>query len=470
MHDSHHPAVEEREHDRIPGAPPVAPGGIPLLGHVPMLVRNPFGFLASLSEQAEVVTIVVGRRPIYFVTSLELVRSILLTKSDAFCRGLIFEKAAKIFGAGVIVAEGEAHRRHRRLLQPAFQRRRIERYAVTMQEVIEHRTRSWRAGEPLQMYSETHRMMLEVLTHTMFGMQVGEPAAEAVSEAFPGVVAGMIAQALYPTAWLERLPLPVNRRYERSASRIRAVVAGIIDERRRAPAGDESLLGALLRDDGHGLTTQQLLDEMVTLLIAGTETTATTLAWLCHELATHPAVEQRLVDELSTGQGNPSAGLDDLGRLQYTDAVLTETLRLHAPNWLLTRTATHNVQLGRFEVPEGGETGFSLTLLHRDPAIFDRPLEFDPDRWMAEGAEDRHRPTLIPFGIGKHKCIGDVFAWTELTVAAASILRRWHLAAQPGSSVREVPWITVQPSGLVMVPQPRCRPAPEAARGTSGIA
>lgn len=194
-------------------SPPVRSGRIPGLGHIPRLLRDPFGFLASLSHVGEVVTIFIGRRPVHVVTSQGLVREVLTTHSGAFRRGLIFEKASKIFGEGLIVSEGEKHRRHRRLLQPAFHRQQITRYTDAMRRVFTERASSWRADEPLGMYSETHDMALEVLGHTLFRADLAVYATEQLKQALPGIVPGITAQALYPAKWLERVPLPVNRRF-----------------------------------------------------------------------------------------------------------------------------------------------------------------------------------------------------------------------------------------------------------------
>ncbi len=451
-------AVDLSEHGDLPGSePPVLAGRLPVVGHLPKLVRDPLRFLASLPKEHEVTTVFIGGRPIYFVTSHRLVRSLLTGESGAFTRGLVFEKAVKVFGEGIIVSDGEQHRRNRRLIQPAFHPDRIAHYVEIMRSVVEKRVGAWTAGRPFTLNAETHETAVEVLTRTLFRSDLADRAAGNVKQAFPGIVAGISAQVLYPFPWMEKLPLPVNRRYERSAALFHDVVKEVIAEQRKNPVQDESLLGTLInaRDEDNTFSETQLRDETVTMLIAGAETVSTTLAWFFHELARYPEVEQRLVDELQTQLGDRPISFQDFRKLPYTAAAINEAVRLHHPNWFLSRRAVSSLTLGGHRIPAGAEVAFSPSTMNRDPDVFDDPLRFDPDRWLDGRTDDLPRSAYMPFGVGKHKCVGDTYALAELTVSIASIARRWKLTHQPGSRVREVPWTTVQPADLVMVAQPR---------------
>ncbi|MFJ8148722.1 cytochrome P450 [Streptomyces sp. NPDC096048] len=450
--------VQRREHrNRGDSEPPVLPGRFPVFGHLPRILRDPLSFWASLPKEDEITTVYIGKRPIYFLRSHRLVRSLLTGESRAFTRGLVFEKAAKIFGQGIIVSDGEQHGRNRRLIQPAFHHHKIEHYVDIMRSVVEERSSTWTAGQPFALSSETHETAVEVLTRTLFRADLAARAVEDVKRAFSGIVEGITAQALYPYPWMEKLPFPVNRRYERSAALFHDVVKAMIAEQRTSPLQDDSLLGTLInaRDQDNALSEEQLRDETVTMLVAGAETVSTALAWLFHELGRCPQAEQRLVDELHTQLGDRPISYQDFRKLPYTAAAINEVMRLHHPNWFLSRRAVSPVSLGNRCIPAGGEVAFSLSTMHRDPEVFDHPLRFDPDRWLDGRTDDLPRSAYMPFGVGKHKCIGDAYAVAELMVSIACIIRRWTLAHQPGTRVREVPWTTVQPAGLVMVAQPR---------------
>jgi pentalenene oxygenase len=422
------------------------------------LVRDPFGFLASLAEVGDVVTILIGTKPIHFVTSPQLMRSVLVG-GDVFRRGRVFEKASKIFGGGVIVAEGESHRRQRRLLQPAFGRQRIASYVPAMRAAVERGCAKWRQGELLDIPRVTHEMAVDSLVHTLFKADLAAEASERITAAFPGVVSGIMAHTLFPADWMERLPIAVNRRYQKSSDGIRSVVDEVIARSAGSESADASLLNVLIaaHDRESGLDGNRLRDEIVTLLIAGSETVATTLAWVLHEIARHPEIERELVDELATELGETAVQHGDFSRLPVTDRVIKEALRLHTPNWLLTRRIDAPVTLGRYRLPAGAEVGFSLTSLHRDPRMFNDPQVFHPDRWLDEDLAGYSTGGFLPFGVGKHRCIGDTFAWAELVVALATILKDWHLVHRPGTKVRELPMVTVQPSGLSMIAERRSR-------------
>lgn len=435
--------------------PDVAPGRVPGLGHLLRLVRDPFGFFVSLSDVGDVVTVLIGRKPVHLITAPGLVRSLLLAGGDVFRRGRVFEKAAKTFGRGVIVADGEAHRRQRRLLQPAFGRHRIASYVPEMRGAVERGCAKWRPGEVLDIPRVTHEIAVDALAHTLFKAELADEAAGRIMAAFPGVVSGIMAHTLFPADWMEKLPIGVNRRYQESCDEVRKVVDGVIAQS-SGPAG-ASLLDVLIKahEDGSGFDGDLLRDEVVTLLIAGSETVATTLAWVLHEIARHPEVERELVHEFTTELGEGAVQHSDLRKLPALDRVIKEVLRLHTPNWLLTRRATESTTLGGYRIPAGAEVGFSLAALHRDPRVFDSPLVFDPDRWLDEKLARHSTDVLLPFGVGGHRCPGDTFAWAELGVAIATILRKWHLVHRPGSRVRELPMATVQPSRLRMAAERR---------------
>ncbi|RSD14786.1 cytochrome P450 [Amycolatopsis eburnea] len=437
--------------------PVVAPGRVPGLGHLPRLVRDPFGFFVSLADVGDVVTVLIGRKPVHLITTPRLVRSVLLAGGDVFRRGRVFEKATKTFGGGVIVAEGDAHRRQRRLMQPAFGRHRIASYVPEMREAVVRGIAKWHPGEVLDVPRVTHEMAVDALVHTLFKAELADGAAERIMAAFPGIVSGIMAHTLYPADWLERVPIGVNRRYQKSSDEVRQVVDDVIARSAGTDSDGASLLDVLIKahDEGAGFDRDLLRDEVVTLLIAGSETVATTLAWTLHEIAGHPAVERLLVHELTTELGDTPVRHSDFARLPVLDRVIKETLRLHTPNWLLTRRATEPTTLGGYRVPAGAEVGFSLTALHRDPKVFDVPLAFDPDRWLDENLAGYAVDAMMPFGVGRHRCPGDTFAWAELGVAIATILRKWRLVHQPGAKVRELPLVTVQPSGLRLVARRR---------------
>jgi cytochrome P450 len=434
---------------------PAAPGRLPGIGHLAGLLRDPLRFMASLSAAGDVVEIRLATRSMYVVTAPDLVRAMLVEESANCTRGFIYDKARPVLGDGLLTAEGESHRRQRRLLQPAFHRQQVTRYVEAMAAVAEQKAGSWRAGQLLALNEEMHELALDMVLRVLLCADLDRSSLAAVRRCMDAVVKGIVAQAAYPSELFERLPIPVNRRYAAAGAELRRIVAEMLRRRRAAGPGAADLLGLLAAGSEGDPRTDEARhrEEIVTLLIAGTETASITLAWMFHELGRHPAVETRLRAELTPG-GHPvdPALAPEQG---YARQVLNEVLRLHTPNWILMRRTVRPMTLGGVALPAGADLIFSLTTLHRDPRTFDDPMAFDPDRWSPARAGQVPRNAFMPFGAGRHKCIGDAFASSEILVALATILGRWRLVPA-GGRVREVPWTTVQPRGLVM----RLAPAP----------
>ncbi|AUY48022.1 cytochrome P450 [Streptomyces sp. CB01881] len=472
-----------------PAAPPLAPGALPVLGHAPALLRDPLGFLGSLSRHGGVVRIRLGPRTVCVVTDARLVHTLLVALAHDCPRGAVQDTLRTAFGDGLLMSEGQAHRDRRRVVQPAFGQDRMAGYLAVMHQVTEERAARWRPGQVLDVAKEMNHLALEIVTRTLFDARLSEDATLAFHQALPDMVKGQIVQSLYPHPALARLPLPVNRRFDTAVRVLNQVVDQAVDRGARPagrPFGGEAQPGrnaaptlpALLRAatdpaTGRPLTEADVRSEAITMFGAGTETVSTTLTWLIDELLRHPRVEALVLAELD--EHLPAGTVptpEALARLTYTRSVTREVVRLHAPNAFLMRTASVPVELGRYRIPAGTELLYSLTALHRDPLLHPDPLRFHPGRWReGDGSAGTGPRAFLPFGAGKHKCIGEAFAWAELTVAAAAILRRWRPTAVPGARAREVVWTTVQAQGLRVRLAPREAPGapagPEARAGTA---
>jgi cytochrome P450 len=444
---------------QTPSTPPVAPGRLPGLGHLGVLARDPLGYLARLRSVADVVTIYLGPRAVYVVSSHDLIRDMLVSQSECFTRGTLFLRAGKALGQGLLVSEGELHQRERRLLQPAFHQRQIARYAEVMAEAAQTLSLTWSPGRAIDVNHEIHTMAMAVVCRGLFHADLGQAAVSRIEQALTSINQGVICQTLYPVDWLARLPIPVNRRFQRAITDVRQIVTELITACRTTSDGGDSVLAMLLHahdeETGQPMGDDQVQDEVLTLLLAATETSSTTLSWLFYELARHPEIERAVVRELDDTLGNQPITYDDLHSLELLKRVINETLRLHTPNSILPRRTTRELQLGQFRIPAGAEVAFSPTAIHRDPTVYDDPLVFKPDRWAPENSAHLPRHVFIPFGIGKHKCIGDSFAITEMQITAATVVRDWRLSLEPNIRVRERPWAIIQPHGLRMTPFPR---------------
>jgi cytochrome P450 len=429
-------------------AVPTAAGRLPGLGHLVPLVARPLPFVRSLHRYGDIVRIYFGTVPVYLVTHPAPLRDVLVNHARDFDKGRLFDKGKAFLGEGLLTAAGEPHQRHRRLIQPAFHRHKIEQYAERMRAMAADVAGSWREGEPVDLNAAMNRLAFAVVTRSMFAVDVPRQAQERLHDGLPLLLRASMLRAFAP-AGFERLPLPVHRRYAEAAASVRSVVDELLAVYRGGAAADDNLVALLDPvDDG------QLRDELVTLMIAGTETTGATMAWLFYELDRHDEVRERLhadVDEV-VGDGPVRAG--DVERLTYTPWVLRETLRLHSL-WLSTRRALRPVRVGEVTVPAGTELAFSLDALHRHPDFHPDPAVFRPERWAPGGGASRD--AYLPFLTGARQCVGDVFAWTEMLTVVATIASVWRLRLAPGARVHESVTATVRPGGLTMLPVARRR-------------
>lgn len=416
---------------------PMAPGALPLLGHALRIYRRPTEFLESLRGMGDIVALRLGPLPVYAVTTPDLVHQMLVTQARFFDKGYMVDKIH-----GIVCSGGDFHTRQRRLLQPSFHHKRLDCYAETMRARTQARICVWQADQRLDLTREMHELSLDIAANTLFSTDLASNVVAEIQHCLPIVLAGAATRTLSPFSFLEKLPTPGNRRFRDADRRLRAVIDSVIQARRADGADRGDLLSMVLAardaDTGEQMTDQQVQDELVTLLVAGAETTADTLCFLFHEFCRHPEVEQRLADELRQVLDGRPSGYDDVAALGYLHHVISEILRLRNPIWLLMRRSTAEIELGGTRFPPGTEFLFSIPRLHADPSVFPQPDRFDPDRWHATPANSIPKGGYLPFGAGKRQCIGNDFAWIEMAVIVATILTQWRLEPVPGHDIHPV--------------------------------
>jgi cytochrome P450 len=437
---------------------PTAPDRLPLIGHALALRRRPLDFLQQVRRLGDVVRIYLGPRPAYVVNAPDLVRQVLVTEARKFDKGAFFDKVRAIVGNGLVSSNGAFHMRQRRLMQPAFHRHQIAGYAQIMSDFLAERAEAWRPGQVLSVHDEMHEIALTLIGKTLFSSDLGEEAVAEVKRSIPIIRDGVTRRTLSPVELLEKLPTPGNRRFENAVRRIRAVIDEVIAAYRTDGTDRHDLLSMLLRardaDTGEEMTDEQVSDEVVTIMLAGSETTANTMAWAFYRLGQHPEIADRVAEEVATVLGGRRVGFDDLARLEYTGRVFNEVVRLY-PLWLVMRRSVTGVSVGSHVLPAGTELILSPLAMHRDPELFPDPLSFDPERWTPERAAAMPRHAFIPFGSGNRQCIGDGFGWTEAMIALVTFASRWRLEPVPGRPVTEAVAATVYPSQLPMTVGPR---------------
>jgi cytochrome P450 len=436
-----------------------APGRVPVLGHVLKLWRRPLDFLISLPSYGDLVEFRLGPRRAYIACHPKLVQQVLRDSRTFDKGGPLFEKARLLVGDGLVSSEWESHRRQRRLVQPAFHHARMPGYASIMSEEIDSELSSWRPGQVFDVSDATHGLTLRVTARTMFATPIGAQAVSEVTQSMPIIMRGVYKRMTAPLGWAEKIPTPSNRSFDKAKSRMRGIIDQTISDYRKAGGDQGDVLSILVsaRDEttGQGLSDREIHDQVMTVLIGGTETTGNTLAWTLHLLAEHPEIEERLHTELDDVLGDRPPRFDDLPDLGYTHRVLTETLRMYPPAWLLSRTTTHEVELAGRRLPPGTPVFYSSYIMGRNPEVFQDPDRYDPDRWLPERVAGLPHDAVLPFGAGSRKCIGDDFGMAETTLTLAATAQRWRLRPLSSTKISTVPKASLGTGPLPMVPHRR---------------
>lgn len=359
----------------------------------------------------------------------------------------------RLVGNGLLTSEGEEWKRQRRLSSPAFHRHRISTYADTMVGYTRRLIANWQIGETRDMHREMMRLTLEIVVRCLFSADVSNDV-DHVGDTLKELVKPFAAQATLKWILNNRLPTPTHLRFHRLAKRIDDVVYRIIAERRASGKDEGDLLSMLLAardEDGSQMNDQQLRDEVMTLFLAGHETTALTLAWSWYLLGKHPDAEKKFHDELDEVLGGRAPAMADLPRLKFTEQIAKESMRLYPPAYGLGREAIEDCEIGGYRVPGGTQVFMFQWVTQRDGRFFDCPADFVPERWTSDFEESLPKYAYFPFGGGPRACIGASFAMMEIILVLATIGQRFRLELVPDHPVEIYPAMSLRPRDGVRV-------------------
>jgi cytochrome P450 len=410
--------------------------------------KNPLGVFTEWARlYGDIFYYRVFSRHVYFLNNPDLVKDVLLTKHQDFIKGEALRFNRRIFGNGLLTSEGDSWLQQRRFIQPAFHRNKIESYGYTMVAHTERMMARWHDGELHDIYLDMMSLTLEIVTKALFNAEI---AAE--KDRFAAALNMLLelssgARMLLPPA-LRLLPTAGNLRYLRAARQLDEIVYSFIRQRRADGRSGDDLLHALLQvkdGDGQSMPDEQLRDEVMTLLLAGHETTAVTLSWTWYLLAQNPEVEEKLWSELRQVLSGRSPGTHDLSKLLYTERVVKEAMRLYPPIWAIVRNSSKDCEIGGYRVPAGATVMMSQWVMHRDPRYYDEPNRFNPDRWLDKQTNASPKFTYFPFGGGPRNCIGSSFAMMETVLVLATIAQQYQIRIASGLRVDPLPTITLRP-------------------------
>ncbi|MBA3439509.1 MAG: cytochrome P450 [Pyrinomonadaceae bacterium] len=440
---------------------PPGPQGSLLLGNMAAFQRDALEFITACARQhGDVVRTRFLYSRVYFLNHPDHIEYVLQTNNRNFIKPVSLRTPffVRIAGRGLLTSEGDFWLKQRRLAQPAFHRERINSYGEVMVAYAERMLDGWRDGETHDIHQEMMRLTLEIVARTLFDADVTD-AADEVGEALEVVVEPFASQATIKWILDNHLPTNGNRRFHRAVDRLDRIIYRIISERHQSKRDHGDLLSMLLQatdEAGVHMTDQQLRDEVITLFLAGHETTALALTWTWYLLGQHSEIEARLHAELQTVLGGRNPVMEDIARLPYTEMVIKEAMRLYPPGWGIGREALKDCEIGGYRVPAGAQVFMFQWVVHRDERFFERANEFQPERWISDSTKRLPRFAYFPFGGGPRGCIGNAFAMMEAALLLATIAQRFRLKLVSDHPVTPLPTITLRPrSGIKVVLEKR---------------
>jgi len=422
-------------------------------------LHDPLKLLTDISHTyGDIAHFKFGSQNVYLLNNPDYIEDVLVTNYKKFIKSRGLQVSKRLLGNGLVTSEGEYHDLQRHLIQPTFYPKRIKTYSDMMIKQANDMCNSWHDGAILDIHKEMTKLTLAIICKTVLGYDI-DPEHDEVGDALLTCMK-YFNRLLMPFGELiEKIPLlPINKGFQKAKKDLDSIVYRMIKEHRKIlDKGDDkeshddlllTLLQAQDEEAGIGrMTDEQLRDEVMTIFLAGHETTANALTWTYYLLSENPLIETRLQEELYSTFGNSRTPItvDDVQKLQYTEKLLTESMRLFPPAWALGRQAIDDYKVGGYSVPKGSIILMSQYVMHRDPRYFPEPDRFYPDRWTEEFRKQLPRFSYFPFGGGIRGCIGEPFAWLEGILLIATICRQWRLKHVPSHKVELKPLITLRP-------------------------
>lgn len=441
-----------------PVSKPPTPSGHPIIGNTLGFARGPFEFVdRATSECGDLYRMVLPSVDVYVFAHPDYFRQALVADVDTFEKTEDFRRA---FGNGLISTNGKQWSRQRNVLQPLFHPDRIKGYSKEMVATTQRRLETWESGEIRDMESEMQDLTLEILFTTLFGYKLQPGEGDDLRDASDG-----LNKWFEPSSWLlpNWIPTPSRREFKHSTDRLREEFQRLLSESNAdsrahtdsqpADLQQETLLSKLHEArEQDCLSMEEVEGQLLTMIFAGYETTASALGFAWYALATNPEIQQEFYDELDTVLDDNLPTYNDISELELTNRIITETLRLYPPVHTIPRETTQEVKVGEYHIPSGEQVHLSVIAVHRDERIYDNPLSFQPDRWTNGLKEHLHDFAYIPFGGGRRTCVGREFAQLEAVLALATIGQQWIPEwTSANSTITLEPEITTQTkNGLPM--------------------
>lgn len=428
-------------HARPPG-PPNRLG----LGNFRGMMKDQLAHMTAAAEYGPLVSLPLLFQPYVMVLDPVLIQQSLAQGHTVMRKDRFTHELSRVLGQGLVTSEDDLWRKQRKLVAHAFIPRRIRGYADSMVAAAHRSLDGWSEGQELPIHKAMAELTLDIVGRTLFDADVRGSAREVghALEVISDYYALVLESPIQPPQWW---PSPGMFRFRKAIRNVDRIIGGIIEDRRRSGEDRGDLLSALLQaqdEEGGGMSDRQLRDECITLFLAGHETTSIALANTLYLLSRHPEVEALVHDEATRVLGDRCATSEDYSRLEHTERVIKESMRLYPPVYTIGRQLTEDFELGGYTIRKGDTLLFVQWVTHRSPDCFENPLSFDPDRWLPERAKAIHKYAYFPFGGGPRICIGNHFAMMEAVLVLATLIREYRFELLPGQTLELQPAVTLR--------------------------
>lgn len=441
---------------------PLGPKGYPYIGNLFNVASNQrLVWLQSISDKyGDIVKFKLLKKEIYLVNHPDLVRELLVQKVDNYAKNTVaFSVVRKVLGESTFTAMGDVWKRKRNLVQPSFHKNKISNLSTIMTDTIEEMLNDWELicdkKEALDVSDAMMRLTLNVVVRALFSTALTKEEVQTVADVFTPLLEEANTRASYPIRILHKMRPKQTAAFKKNTELLNNIIFRIIRERRSSKSTYNDLLQMLMdaREEGtdEPLTDQELRDEVMTVFIAGHETTANAISWLWVILSQQPKFRKKIEEETETILGTRTPVASDFPKLPYALKVFKETLRLYPPVPILPRSVEQDDVLGNYLINGGGEVFFSPYLLHRQTDYWENPETFNPERFEREQERKRHPFAYLPFGGGPRICLGNNFAMMEAVFILVMTVQRFRLNLISDKLIEPLITLTTRPKGGVKV-------------------
>ncbi|MCB9640483.1 MAG: cytochrome P450 [Myxococcales bacterium] len=431
------------------------PPSWPLVGHIPLLMKK--GMMQVIREGWEqfgdVFELRAGRRRMVVLAHPDLGEHAYVKEKQRFYKGPSYDNVRMLVGNhGLLTTEGDEWKRQRRLAQPSFHKKSIMGMVPLMMGVIKDVVASWRKehqdGAIIDIYPEMMHLALRVIGETLFSIDLSREMGRSV-DAFTVALEKVSERGNSFVSAPKWLPTPANLSFRRSLKTLDDIVYGVVDERLEKGIKKQDLLGMWLEAaeaDESPMPRETLRDELITMFLAGHETTAIAVTWAFHLLSQHPEEQDKLFEEGIQALQHEEIDDSVMEGLAYTGQIFHESMRLYPPVWTLARDVAEDHEIGGVQLYRDNSVIVPTFLLHRHPGFWEEPDAFRPERFAPEAEKKQHRGSYIPFARGPRMCIGNHFSTIESQLILAAFCANFRFSPVPGANIGMTPQITLRPS------------------------